>query len=81
MIANITTILYIKSVSNEILSNGTLQKGIGVSRIDDDDVHGLQLYKYSNYLTSDDSDSSDDIEIIPLEEDKIYLITGKFSIS
>lgn len=80
MIANITTILYIKSVSNEILSNGILQKGVAVSRIDDD-VNGLQLYKYSNYLNSDDSDSSDDIEIIPLEEDKIYLITGKFSVS
>ena len=83
MIANITTILYIKKVSDEILSNGTLQKGTAVSRIDEDD-HGLQLYKFSNFLSSAshaDSDSSDDVEIAPLEKDNIYLITGKFSVS
>src|SRR6266487_2054866 len=41
MIANITTILYILSVSDEIINNGTLQKGTAVSRVDE--YEGLQI--------------------------------------
>jgi hypothetical protein len=82
MIANITTVLYILSVSDEFISSGTLQKGTAVSRVDDED--GLQIYKYSNYLTSvsnADSDSSDNIVTTSFEVEKIYLITGKFFVS
>jgi hypothetical protein len=82
MISNITTILYILSVSDEIINNGTLQKGTAVSRVDGNDE--LQIYKYSNYLTSasqTDSDSSDDIATTSFEKDNMYLTTGKFCIS
>lgn len=82
MIANITTILYILNVSDEIISNGTLQKGTAVSRVDEDE--GLQIYKYTNYLTSvnqADSVPNDDVETTLFEKDKMYLITGKFSVS
>src|ERR1043166_2570810 len=79
MIANITTIVYILNVSDEMINNGTLQKGMAVSRIDDNE--GLQIYKFSNYLTSEaDSDSNDSAETTPFETENIYLITGKFSI-
>lgn len=76
MIANIVTILYILTVSNESINNGTLQKGTAISRVDDDD--GSQTYKYFNYLTSDSNDS---IETTPFEKGKMYLITGKFTIT
>jgi hypothetical protein len=83
MIANIMTIFYVLTVSNEIVNNGTLQKGTAVSRIDEED--GFQLYKYSNYLTSvnnadPDSSASDSIETTSFEEENMYLMTGKFSI-
>src|SRR5579862_8240932 len=81
MISNITTILYVLSVSDEIINNGTLQKGTAVSRVDA--YEGLQIYKYTNYLTSTNqtnSDSSDDIATISFEKDNMYLITGKFCI-
>jgi hypothetical protein len=45
MIANIITILHILNVSNESISNGTLQKGITISRVDKDDG-----FKYINIL-------------------------------
>ncbi|GBC09524.1 hypothetical protein RclHR1_08950002 [Rhizophagus clarus] len=82
MIANITTILYILNVSDEIINSGTLQKGTAISRVDGND--GFQIYKYSNYLTSAshaNSDSSNDIETTPFEEENMYLIMGKFSVS
>jgi hypothetical protein len=82
MIANIMTILYVLTISNEIINSGTLQKGTAISQVDEDD--GFQIYKYSNYLTSAssaNSDSSDDIETTPFEEKNMYLITGKFSVS
>lgn len=80
MIANITTILYILSVSDEIINSGTLQKGTAISRVDGDD--GFQIYKYSNYLTlATNSDSDNDVETTPFEEEKMYLIMGKFSVS
>ena len=50
MIANISTIIYVLTVSDESISNGILQKGTAISRIDDDE--GFQIYKYYNYLTS-----------------------------
>jgi hypothetical protein len=81
MIANITTILYILSVSDESINSGTLQKGTAISRIDDND--GFQIYKYSNYLTSSDdtdSDSNDNFEVIPFIEENMYLVSGKFSV-
>ena len=43
MIANIITILHILNVSNESISNGTLQKGTTISRVDEDDG-----FKYIN---------------------------------
>src|SRR5579859_2471645 len=82
MIANITTILYILTVSDEIINNGTLQKGTAISRIDENE--GIQIYKYSNYListTQADSDSSDNVKTETFEKDNMYLVTGKFSIS
>ena len=82
MIANITTILYILIVSDEIINNGTLQKGMAISWIDEDE--GIQIYKYSNYLISTsqaDSNSSDDVETTTFEKDNMYLVTGKFSVS
>jgi hypothetical protein len=81
MISNITTILYVLSVSDEIINNGTLQKGTAVSRVDG--YEGLQIYKYTNYLTltsQTNSDSSDDIATISFEKDNMYLIMGKFCI-
>ncbi|CAB4404263.1 unnamed protein product [Rhizophagus irregularis] len=78
MIANIMTIFYVLTVTDEIINSGTLQRGAAISRVDEDD--GYQVYKYSNYLTST-FDSSDDIETAPFEEKKMYLITGKFSVS
>ena len=81
MIANITTIMYILSVTDESINNGILQKGTAISRIDDEDA--FQIYKYYNYLTSQndiDSDSNDESEATsPLKEENVYLITGKFS--
>ena len=77
MIAEITTILYILSVSNESINNGTLQKGTAISRVDDDD-DGLQVYKFFNYLTSDSTDS---IEPTSFKEENLYLVTGKFTIA
>ncbi|CAG8678986.1 uncharacterized protein OCT59_002084 [Rhizophagus irregularis] len=82
MIANIMTILHVITVFDESISNGTLQKGTAISRIDEED--GFQIFKYSNYLTSTsdtDSDPSNGMEIIPFQEEKIYLITGKFFVS
>lgn len=83
MIANIMTILYVLTVSDEIVNNATLQRGTAVSRIDEEE--GFQIYRYSNYLTSKtntdlDSSESDNIETMSFEEEKMYLITGKFSI-
>src|SRR5947207_1521389 len=80
MIANIMTIVYILSVSDESINSGILQKGTAISRIDDND--GLQIYKYYNYLTSPndtDSNLNDSSESAPFKEDNIYLISGKFS--
>ena len=80
MIANISTIIYVLAISDESISNGTLQKGTAISRIDDNDEY--QIYKYYNYLTSSDNidpDSNDNFEAIPFEEENMYLISGKFS--
>jgi hypothetical protein len=84
MIANITAIMVILSVSDEIINNGTLQKGTAISRTDDDE--GIQIYKYYNYLTSPtsntDSETNDNFEAtMSFEEEKMYLISGKFSIT
>src|SRR5271170_1695944 len=81
MIATITTILYVLSVSEESINSGTLQKGTAISRINEDD--GFQIYKYYNYLTSlsnDDLDLNNNFEMKPLEEENMYLILGKFSV-
>jgi PDZ domain-containing secreted protein len=81
MIANITTIMYILSVFDESINNGILQKGTAISRIDDEDA--FQIYKYYNYLTSQndtDPDLNDEYEVkSPLKVENVYLITGKFS--
>ena len=37
MITNITTIMFILSVSDETINNGTLQKGTAISRTDDNE--------------------------------------------
>src|SRR3984957_11117226 len=82
MIANITTIMYILSVSDEIINNGILQKGTAISRINDGE--GIQIYKYYNYLTSTnsiESEMNDNFEVTPFEEENMYLISGKFSIT
>jgi hypothetical protein len=83
MIANITTIMYILSVSDESINNGILQKGTAISRIDDEDA--FQIYKYYNYLISQndtDPDLNDEYEVkSPLKVENVYLITGKFSIA
>ena len=80
MIANITTIIIILTVSDEIISSGTLQKGTAISRIDDGE--GVQLYKYHNYLTSTndiDFEENDSSETKSFEKENMYLISGKFS--
>src|SRR5437764_10064075 len=77
MIANIKTIVYILSVSDESINSGILQKGTAISQIDDND--GLQIYKYYNYLTSPnnaDSNLNDSSESTLFKEDNIYLILG-----
>jgi hypothetical protein len=82
MISNITTILYILNVSDEIINNGTLQKGTAVSRVYGNE--DLQIYKYTNYLTSTsqtNSDSNEDIATTSFEKDNMYLVTGKFCVS
>jgi hypothetical protein len=81
MIANINTIFYVLSVSEEIINSGTVQRGTAISRIDDDD--GFQIYKYSNFLTSpnnDNHDSNENLEARPFKEENMYLIWGKFSV-
>jgi len=73
MIANITTIIYILSVSDEIINSGTLQKGTAISQIDNGE--GIQIYKYYNYLTSPnntDFDPNDNFEAISFEEVNLY---------
>lgn len=81
MIANITTIMYILSITDESVNNGILQKGTAISRIDHED--GFQIYKFYNYLNLQndrDSDSNDELEITShLKEENVYLITGKFA--
>jgi len=81
MIANITVILYILSVSNESTNNGTFQKGSAISRTDNKD--GYQVYNFHCYIPTQDDNNSDDIDepevIQPFKEDNVYLITGKFS--
>lgn len=81
MIANITTIVCILSITEESVSNSILQKGTAISRIDHED--GFQIYKFYNYLNPQndiDSDSNDELEISsPLKEENVYLITGKFA--
>lgn len=81
MIANITTIIYILSITDESVNNGILQKGTAISRINHED--GFQIYKFCNYLNSQndmDSDSNDDLEIAStLKEENVYLVTGKFA--
>lgn len=81
MIANITTIMYILSTTDESINNAILQKGTAISRTDN--KNGFQIYKFYNYLNSQndiDSDSSDESEIaLPLKEENVYLITGKFA--
>ena len=82
MIANITSIMCILSVSDKSINNGILQKGTAISRIDNDG--GYQIYKFYCYLPDSDEDSSEsaDSEVIqPLKEENVYLITGKFSIT
>ncbi|CAB4442851.1 unnamed protein product [Rhizophagus irregularis] len=68
MIANITTIVYILSVTDETINNGVLQKG-AISRIDNEDA--FQIYKFYNYMTlinntdlDSDDGSEEDISII-----------------
>ncbi|CAB4433482.1 unnamed protein product [Rhizophagus irregularis] len=81
MIANITTIVYILSVTDETINNGVLQKGMAISRIDNEDA--FQIYKFYNYMTlinNIDLDSDDGSEVTsPLKAENVYLITGKFS--
>ncbi|RIA83572.1 hypothetical protein C1645_833620 [Glomus cerebriforme] len=82
MITNIMTILYILSISNESINNRTLQKGTVISQIDDDDRY--QIYKYLNYVNLSDNTDSDlnvSFELIPFEEENMYLISGKFCIA
>ncbi|UZO09586.1 uncharacterized protein OCT59_029803 [Rhizophagus irregularis] len=81
MIANITTIVYILSVTDETINNGVLQKAMAISRIDNEDA--FQIYKFYNYMTlinNTDLDSDDGSEVTsPLKAENVYLITGKFS--
>lgn len=82
MIANITTIMYILSVSDENTNSGILQKGTAISRINDED--GYLTYKFYCYLAIQDDDTASNTvgesEIVqPFKEENVYLITGKFS--
>lgn len=78
MIANITTVIYILSVTDEIVSNGTLQKGTAITRIDH--KNGFQMYKFYNYLNSqNDNESDSNDQLTHLKEKNVYLITGKFA--
>ncbi|CAB4427251.1 unnamed protein product [Rhizophagus irregularis] len=64
MIASITTIVYILSVTDETINNGVLQKGMAISRIDNEDA--FQIYKFYNYMTlinNTDLDSDDGSEV------------------
>lgn len=81
MIANITTIVHILSVTDETVNNGVLQKGTATSQIDNENTS--QIYKFYNFMTliNDtvlNSDYASEVTT-PLEKDNIYLITGKFS--
>jgi hypothetical protein len=73
--------VYILSITDESISNGILQKGTAISRIDRE--NGFQIYRFYNYLNSQndiDSDSNDELEVAsPLKEENVYLITGKFA--
>ena len=81
MIANITTIVYILSITDESINNSILQKGTAIFWIDHE--NGFQIYKFYNYLNMQndtDSDSNDELEVaLPLKDENVYLITGKFA--
>ncbi|GBC21998.2 uncharacterized protein OCT59_023913 [Rhizophagus irregularis] len=65
----------------KLINNGVLQKGMSISRIDNEDA--FQIYKFYNYMTlinNTDLDSDDGSEVTsPLKAENVYLITGKFS--
>ena len=49
MIATLTAIMYVVSITDEMFSNKSAQKGSAISRINSED--GYQLYKFTAYTS------------------------------
>jgi len=81
MIANLTAIVYINSVSDD---DGYVQKGSAISRTDNE--NGFQIYQFTSYLPNPDNspnsnDTSSTFDIVqPFKEDNVYQISEKFSL-
>lgn len=81
MIANITAIVYINSISDD---DSYVQKGSAISRTDDE--NGFQVYQFTSYLPNQDNspntnDDSGDFDIVqPFKEGSVYQISGKFGL-
>jgi len=83
MIANLSTVLYVTSISEQSLSNKILQKGTAACKINSDgDFLNIQFtlwLPYNNNESSEDAeDAEEDYYVEKIYEDTICFVTGKF---
>jgi predicted membrane protein len=80
MIANLSTILYIMSVSEQVLSNKILQKGTVACKLNSaGDILNIQFTFWlpNNHKKSEESE--EDCHVQKIKSDTVCFLTGKFA--
>ena len=80
MIANLSTILYITSVSEQVLSNKILQRGTAACKTNSaGDVLNIQFTLWLPNSHGQSEESEEDCHVQKIHPDIVYFLTGKFS--
>ena len=80
MIATLTAIMYVVSITDEMFSNKSAQKSSAISIINSED--GYQLYKFTAYTSENsliEGDNASSEVTQPLQKNGVYQISGKFT--
>ena len=80
MIANLSTILYIMSVSEQVLSNKILQKGTAACKINSaGDILNIQFTLWLPNSHKESEESEEDCHVQKIQPDTVFFLTGKFA--
>ena len=80
MIANLSTILYIMSVSEQVLSNKILQKGTAACKINSaGDILNIQFTLWLPNSHKESEENEEDCHVQKIQPDTVCFLTGKFA--